>query len=291
MSIQTVGIYSPGDMGQAIATVLSRHGVKTIAALDDRTQRTRHLANEANIENAGDLKQLVSKADLVLSVLVPSAAVQAAAEIAIAIRAVGKPLLYADCNAIAPQKVNEIAQIIENAGGQFIDASIIGPPPRVPNRTRIYASGTQTNRFAELQNYGLDVRVIGEQIGQASGLKMCYAALTKGLTEIGTELLIAAHRLGLEQPLEDELSNSQKGLLSLLTRSIPGMTPKAHRWIGEMEEIADTFQALGLTELTFRGAAEVYRSVKETPLGQETPEEADRTRSLADIISTLSNEG
>ena len=135
MSIQTVGIFSPGDMGQAIAAVLSQNGLRAIAALDDRSERTRQLAAAAKVENVGDLKQLVAESDIVLSVLVPAAALQAAEEIAIAISTVGKPLVYSDCNAIAPDKVKQISQIIENAGGQFIDASIIGPPPL---RVRLY---------------------------------------------------------------------------------------------------------------------------------------------------------
>ena len=112
----------------------------------------------------------------------------------------------------------------------------------------------------------------------------------KGLTAIGTELLIAAHRLGLDEQLWSEFSGSQKELANFLTRSVASMTPKAHRWVGEMEEIAETFHALGLTELTFQGAADVYRLVKETSLGQETPEECERTRSLTEIVATLSNE-
>ncbi len=290
MQIHTVGILSPGDMGQAIAAVLNQHGLKTIAALDDRSERTRRLAAEANIQDVGSLKQLVAESDVVLSVLVPAAAILAAEQIAEAIQAVGKNILYADCNAIAPQKAKNIEQIIQSAGGQFVDASIIGPPPQVPNRTRIYASGSQAGVFGQLKDYGLDVRVIGDEIGQASGLKMCYAALTKGLTAIGTELLIAAHRLGLDEQLWSEFSGSQKELANFLTRSVASMTPKAHRWVGEMEEIAETFQALGLTELTFQGAADVYRLVKETSLGQETPEECEQTRSLTEIVATLSNE-
>ena len=118
--------------------------------------------------------------------------------------------------------------------------------------------------------------MIGEEVGQASGLKMCYAALTKGLTAIATELLIAAQRSGLEEPLWNELSTSQQELVNILKRSIPSMLPKAHRWVGEMEEIADTFKALNLTERTFEGAADVYRLVKDTSLGRETPEESDQ---------------
>jgi hypothetical protein len=66
---------------------------------------------------------------------------------------------------------------------------------------------------------------------------MCYAALTKGLTAISTELLIAAHRLNLDTELWQEISTSQKELLEYLNRQIPTMLPKAHRWVGEMEEL------------------------------------------------------
>ena len=289
MAIQTVGILSPGDMGQAIAGVLTQHGLMTVAALDNRSQRTRQLATEAKIEDVGSLNRLVSESDVLLSVLVPSSATEAAKQVGEAISNVGKNLLYVDCNAISPDKVRTIEEIIQASGGRFVDAAIIGPPPRVPNRTRIYASGVHAGELAQLRDSGLDIRVIGDEIGQASGLKMCYAALTKGLIAIGTELLIAAHRLNLEEALWDELSSSQKELVDWLTRSIPTMPPKAHRWVGEMEEIAATFSAVDLTELTFEGAAEVYRLVQETDLGKETPEERDRNRQLAEIIAKLSN--
>lgn len=290
MLIQTVGILSPGDMGQAIASVLTQHGLRSVAALDGRSERTRRLAAEARLQDLGSLKCLVAESDVLLSVLVPSAATQAAEQVAEAMRSIGKSLLYVDCNAISPQKARKIDALIQAAGGRFIDAAIIGPPPRMPGLTRIYASGAQTSALEQLRDYGLDVRVIGDESGQASGLKMCYGALTKGLMAIGTELLIAAHRLSLEEVLWDELSGSQKELLAWLTGSISSMPPKAHRWVGEMEEVAATFSALGLTGRTFEGAAELYRLVKETSLGKETPEECDRKRRLADLIATLSGE-
>ena len=44
-------------------------------------------------------------------------------------------------------------------------------------------------------------------------------------------------------------------MLERMHRAVPEMVPKAHRWVGEMEEIAKTFGACGLTPLTFEGAA------------------------------------
>jgi 3-hydroxyisobutyrate dehydrogenase-like beta-hydroxyacid dehydrogenase len=246
MLIQTVGILSPGDMGQAIAAVLTQNGLRVVAALDDRSERTRQLADKAKIEDLGSLDRLVAESDVLLSVLIPSAATQAAEQVALAIRNVGKNLLYVDCNAIAPDKAETLGQLIQDAGGQFVDAAIVGSPPEVPDCTRIYASGTQAGELEQLRDYGLDIRVIGDEIGQASGLKMCYAALTKGLSAIAMELLVAAFRLDVEEVLWSELSSSQKELITWLTNSISSMPPKTQRWVAEMEEIAATFVTVGL---------------------------------------------
>ena len=111
--------------------------------------------------------------------------------------------------------------------------------------TRFHASGSGSVELAALGSYGLDVRVVGPEVGQASGLKMCYGALTKGLQALGTELLVAAEMLGLAEALRMEQEESVPELLGWLRRLVPSMPPKAYRWVGEMEEIARTFDEPG----------------------------------------------
>jgi 3-hydroxyisobutyrate dehydrogenase-like beta-hydroxyacid dehydrogenase len=290
MKIQTIGIVSPGDMGHAIGAALGRTGLRAVAALDERSARTRRLAAAAGIEDVGTLERLVEQAELILCVLVPSAALDVAGQVAEVMRGRGRGRLYADCNAIAPAKAQAIAALIHAAGGEFIDASIIGGPPRPGGRTRLYASGPSAEALTPLAGFGLEVCPIGAAIGRASGLKMCYAALTKGLTAIGTELLLAAQRLELQEVLWQELSGSQKSFADGFARSIPAMTTKAHRWVGEMEEIAATFDSVGLTPQIFAGVAELYAAVATTELGKETPEERDRGRDLWETIAGLSRD-
>src|SRR5262249_25522237 len=156
---------------------------------------------------------------------------------------------------------------------------------RAPGRTRIYVSGTDAAELEPLRAAGLDLRVLGPTIGQASGLKMCYGSLTKGLAAIGAELLIAARRMDLGAALGEELSTSQPAFLEWRARAVPGMPSKAHRWVGEMEEVAATFDALGLTGRPFKGVADFYRFVAATPLGNEAPEVQDSSRSLDEVIA------
>jgi len=182
-------------------------------------------------------------------------------------------VLYADCNAIAPETTKGIAQIINKAGSRFVDASIIGGPPRDFESTRIYASGDHAATLAQLRDYGLNIINMQSEIGQASAIKMCYGALTKGTTALYTEILTAAAALGVTDALVAEFTNSQGSAYTAMQRSLPGMAAKAHRWVGEMEEIAQTFDDVGLTPNIFLGAADIYRHVAGTPVGKVTPEE------------------
>ncbi len=293
MKIETVAIYSPGEMGEVTGRVLKENGLRVVAALEGRSERTRGLAGRAGIEDVGSLANLVREADLVLSILVPSAALEAAREIAEAVRGAGEAaagLLYVDCNAVSPASTRKVEAAVKEAGMRFVDASIIGPPPRRPGVTRFYASGTDAADFAQLGNHGLDVRVIGEEIGQASGIKMCYAGLTKGLNALAAEVLVAASLMNLTEPLLEEFRTSQEVLLGWIERSLPGIPPKAHRFIGEMEEIAATYEQLGQTPRIELGAADMYRAIARTRLGKESPEERDKSRSLETVVGMLAED-
>ena len=283
----TVGILSPGDMGHTVGGVLCQNGLRVITCLKDRSQRTRQLAEKAGIADVPTYPQLVTEADLILSIMVPAQAKSAATVVAEALQQVDATLTYADCNAIAPQTVRELGDIITAAGGTFVDASIIGPPPRTPGATRFYASGPNLDTFSELNNHGLDVRALGDEIGLASAIKMCYASLTKGLTALCTELLTAASVLGVSDALTAEFQLSQSALFERMERGLPSMPPKARRWIGEMEEISATFAHVGLTPNILTGAADMYRFVGDTHLADLPPEARDEFPTLAELIEIL----
>ncbi len=281
----TIAIMSPGDMGNAVGAVLRQAGLRVITQLDGRSERTRALAARVGIEEVADDHGLVRTADILLSILVPAEAVALAERIARAVRATGATPLYVDCNAIAPRTARQVAEIVEGAGAGFVDAGIIGPPPQPgATATRFYASGRDAAALARLSEFGLDVRVIGDEPGQASALKMCYAALTKGTTALMTELSIAAERLGVSDALRAEFEQSQPAMLQRMQRAVPAMVPKAHRWVGEMAEIAKTFEACGLTPRTFEGAAELYALVAGTDLGRTSPEDWRRQPASFDQV-------
>ncbi len=289
MSLQpTVAIISPGDMGHAIGAVLWQHGLRVLTNLQGRSGRTASLAAQAGMADVADDQTLVREADILLSVLVPAQAYACAERIAAAMRSTKTTLLFADCNAIAPRTVQSIEHLLNEAGADVVDVGIIGSPPQAGHAgPRLYASGPTAERLAILNEYGLEVQAIGPHVGQASGLKMCYASVTKGLTALASEALTAGQALGLADVLINELQDSQGELFQWFERQIPRMPPKAYRWVGEMEEIARTFADLGLPPQMLEGAAALYRLVEQTELGTETPEERHLGQTLEEVTGIL----
>jgi 3-hydroxyisobutyrate dehydrogenase-like beta-hydroxyacid dehydrogenase len=280
--LRRVGILSPGDMGAGIGSVLRQTGLDVLTSLGGRSNLTRLRAEEAGIQDAGSIDDLVRRVDVILSVLVPSEATAVATRVAEAIRRTGAKPVFVECNAIAPQTVLAIEKVIRDAGGGFIDTGIIGGPPRAPGGgTHFCCSGPDTAAFEALGRHGLEVRVVGPKVGQASALKMVYAASTKGTTAVWTELLVAARALDLEEALRNELGSA----FERQAGSITSMPRRARRWVGEMEEIAATFEGIGLTPRILQGAADIYRFVSDTTLADQTSREPDP--SLDQVLDTL----
>jgi len=263
VTISRVGILSPGDMGSGVGTVLHQHGLRVVTCLAGRGADSRQRAAGAGFEDVADLDTLVREADILLSIVPPGVAGAIADQVAAAARATRADLLYVDCNAVAPRTVRSIAATMTEAGVRFADGGIIGGPPTRPG-TRLFSSGEGAAEFAQLTAFGLDIRVLDGGVGAASGLKMCYAAMTKGVQALGAELLVAARLMGLEDTLRAE--QSQGGVAAVrqfVERSLPSMPPKACRWIAEMEEIALTFEDLGLPGRLMTGAADVYTDFRD----------------------------
>ena len=290
MQIANVGLMTPGDMGQALAQQIKANGFSVRTALDGRSERSHALAREAGLIDVGTIAQLVAQCDVVLSVMNPGAAFDFARAAADALRASGRLVLIVDCNAIAPATAHEIADRVQRAGGRFLDASIIGPPPRGTAKTNLYVSGPGAADLEALAGPQLIVHAIGERIGDASALKMCYGALNKGTQALWLEVLIAAQRLGVAPILEQQLRGSRADLHDWALGQFPMMPPKAYRWEPEMREIAKTLGVAGITSKVFEGAAEIYRFVASTPLGKETPENRDKARSGTDVVRMLAEE-
>ena len=200
-------------MGHAVGRALVERGARGVTTLDGRCVATRERARRAGIEDLGSLQAAVEASDLVLSILPPAAALELARTAVPALGQAGHRVLYADCNAVSPATAGSMATLVADAGAEFIDVGIVGPPPGRGPDTRFYASGSAAERLRELDAPGVEVRVIGSEVGRASALKMVYAGLTKGTLTLYTAVLVAAeHEQGPRARVPHRAHRAPRGL-------------------------------------------------------------------------------
>lgn len=209
------------------------------------------------------------RADFILSILPPGEALPLAHRLAPLLAAAERKPVYADCNAVSPARATEIGVVIGATGAPYVDAAIIGGPPKPGSPGPVfYASGPAAPRLAALGEYGLRVTVLDGPVGAAAALKMSYAGITKGLTALGAAMMLGAERGGAAPALRRELAESQPHLLAYLTRQVPSMFPKAYRWVAEMEEIAAFLDGDAAAPQIYHAMAQLYAHLADRPAAE-----------------------
>jgi 3-hydroxyisobutyrate dehydrogenase-like beta-hydroxyacid dehydrogenase len=260
-----IAVIGAGAMGSGMARLLVEGGADVITSMDGRSEATRKRAAAVGLRET-DWDEIVS-ADIILSIIPPSEAVDVATKVGAQSAASGRTPVFVDCNAIAPETMAAVAAAAAAGGARVVDGSIIGMPPvpasgdmaaKVP---KLYLSGGPEGIEAALASHGLKVTRLEGEVGAASALKMCYSGINKGLVGLGTAMYLAAIRAGADDGLRRELVDSVPQVADRLARGIPDMYAKAYRWVAEMDEIADFLGKHDPASQIFRGMAGLYRKM------------------------------
>jgi 3-hydroxyisobutyrate dehydrogenase-like beta-hydroxyacid dehydrogenase len=234
--MMVVGLLHPGEMGAVVGACVDGD---VIWASAGRSEASR--ARAAGFRDAGTIGAVAGEADVILSICPPHAAVD------VARACEGFSGIYVDANAISPQRARQVAALQP----RFVDGGIVGGTKK-PGTT-LYLSGSDAGAVAGLfSGSPLATRIVAN----ASAVKMAYAAWSKGTTA----MLLAIRDVARANGVEDEWRLAAPELAAKLPRAEAAKAKKGWRWIGEMEEIADTFGAAGQPEGFHRAAADVYRS-------------------------------
>jgi 3-hydroxyisobutyrate dehydrogenase-like beta-hydroxyacid dehydrogenase len=291
MSFQRVGILSIGEMGYHWARILASRGVEVLTYVKDRGEVTRKRAENAGVTPLPSMERLVQAADLMVSIVVPSAAIPVASNVAKAVSKTGrKDLLFLDANAISPMTAVEIRGILNPAGVHFVDGCIIGSAAKMNKGAMVYVSGPQAARLQELESFGFSVKTLGPDVAQASAFKIVYAGLTKGLQGLFVELLMGARKFGLLGEILQRYEESFPGLLDKVTSSIIGLRVHAGRRAEEMDELRRTFNHHGMKSFMAPAVQKVLESIAALKVDQAS-ESGSRDGELLETLELFFVQG
>jgi 3-hydroxyisobutyrate dehydrogenase-like beta-hydroxyacid dehydrogenase len=278
---ENLGILHPGEMGISVAACAQNSGQTVLWASQGRSLQTAARAQRQALIDVHSLDALCNTCSIIMSICPPHAAEQVAQQV----RAHSFNGVYIDANAISPQRARRIGELMAESGIEFVDGGIIGGPAWEPNTTWLYLAGRQAQRAARCFSSGpLQTEVIGDEIGAASALKMCYAAYSKGTTALLCAALGAAEGLGVRAELEQQWRRDQAGFAEQMTQRARRVTRKAWRFAGEMDEIAATFLQAGLPDGFHRAAGDIYRRMADF-------KERDEIPSLSEVLAALLTRG
>ncbi len=277
MAIEKVGLLHPGAMGISVGASIKNSGREVYWVSEGRSQKTIERAESQGLKDAKTLQQLSDTCSVIFSVCPP----HAAEDVASAVVSCGFSGRYVDVNAISPQRSIGIGKTMERAGISYVDGGIVGGPAWQPGTTWMHLSGEQAVDAAACFSEGpMETNVIGPLVGKASAVKMCFAAYTKGTTALLCGIVSTAEALGVRDTLFDQWNRPGPDFTKRTVQQVRGVTAKAWRFAGEMEEISSTFESAGLPGGFHTAAADIYRRLADFKDAPEIP-------SLADVLTAL----
>ncbi|MCP4597221.1 NAD(P)-binding domain-containing protein [Neptuniibacter sp.] len=227
-----IGILHPGEMGISVAVSAKLAGNEVYWCEDNRSDATRHRAEKYGITALSDIGELCQRCSIIIAVCPPQFAVETAYKVA----EEGFTGIYLDANAIAPETALIIEELFSKTDINFVDGGIVGPPAWKKDRTKLYLSGPAADLLANILHGGnLSVKVIGEQIGQASAFKMCHSGHSKAFTALMLSVMSAAEAYGVYDQLLEHWQEERPDVVKEAGEKIERATPFQSRNAGDSQ--------------------------------------------------------
>lgn len=274
----TVGLLHPGSMGAAFGAQLRQQNVRVLWCTDGRSNRSRARAENAGLEGVRSLGQLVARADVLLSLCPPAAAVDVAQQVA-GCEVDGR--LYIEANAITPHRVRTIAEMLP--GAAVVDGAVVGSPPVDGKQPTLYLSGDPRGCAQATELFSatdVKTRVLGDDVGTASSLKLSYSSYQKASRVLAALAYGVAEANGVADELL-EIAGKRSGSYLTEIDYIPKTASRAWRWGPELDDAADLLWEAGLPDDLMRAVSRVL---------SQWSDAQERKLTIAEALSLLRTE-
>ncbi|MDA1229620.1 MAG: NAD(P)-binding domain-containing protein [Planctomycetota bacterium] len=241
-----IGILSPGEMGAALAKVLLDRGFDVITTLAGRSRRSAEYCEQSGVATRKCLADVVSEADVIISTVTPAAAVAVASQVGREAARLDASLIYVDANSVSPQTIGRIADEFQDSNVQFVDVALHGLASRLKTQATLFVSGSASGVVSGLFGTDIRVRILGNEPGNASLMKMTLGGMSKGIIGLFLQSSLLAQHVGMADEFCDELRHYYPDISKFVERSLPTYGQHAARRAAEMRELEISLNVAGL---------------------------------------------
>ena len=257
----TLAFIGFGEAAQGMAPGLLAGGARTLRAYDlkfadpEAGPPLKAKAEALGVEAHDHMGAALAGSDVVISAVVADATLSAARAAA---PYLGGTQAYLDVNSASPAVKREAAAAIQASGAAYVDAGIMDRVVKHGAAAPMVVSGPDAGALAvRLNKLGMRIEAVGEEVGQASALKMLRGVLIKGIASLFVEALVAAHRLGVADKVIADIQKTIPGTdwRELATYHLGRVVLHARRRAAEMAGVADTLSEIGIEPVMAEAAA------------------------------------
>ncbi|MDB5356862.1 MAG: putative dehydrogenase [Phycisphaerales bacterium] len=283
----TVGILYPGEMGASLAAVLRARGARVVTTLAGRGEQTARRASATGVEVLESLADVVRASEVLICLVPPASAEQAADDYCELAHLSPPGALYVDANSIGPELSAALASRVARHGRGFVDAAINGLSKNLTTSGTLFLSGPRAGEVARLFGDSVAVKLLGDQPGRASAMKMLLSGLSKGVCALFVETALTAHRHGMLAEMAESYTRIYPGIMALVDRMLPTYAGHAARRVDETRELEQTAQAAGFEPCVLAAV----RQLHELLAGVDFSSAGQQTWTTKSLIEKLAAEG
>ncbi|MFM5906652.1 MAG: DUF1932 domain-containing protein [Novosphingobium sp.] len=261
---QTIALIGFGEAGSTFARA---GGWASSARGWDIDPARRDAMADCGVVPADSARQALAGAQLVLSLVTADQALAAAQDNAGALR---PGTVWCDMNSVAPETKRAAAQAVEAAGARYVDVAVLAPVNPARLSVPLLLAGSAASEAAEaLRRAGFsNGRVVGDEVGRASAIKMIRSVMVKGIEALTAEMMLAAEAAGVADEVLASLDASEKAMpwRERADYNIERMVTHGLRRAAEMEESARTLAGLGVEPIMTAGTVRRQRAQAGNPI-------------------------
>lgn len=292
MKIAFIGF---GEAGRAFASTLREQG-PVMAAYDILTAQgadgqLRAAASGLSVAIASSPQEAVRNADWVISAVTAADSLDAARAVA---PFLGERQVFVDINSVSAGRKRETAAIVAAGGAGYVDMAVMAPVHPRGHRTPVLIAGPDCPALEpQLQALGFDHRVVGDEVGAATTIKMLRSLFVKGMEAVTVQTLLAATVAGRFEEVYASLSTSfpQLGWPAYPLYQLERVATHGVRRAAEMRESAITMAELGFPAGRALGDAIADLQLAVGSAGFVTEARDDPAASFKALVDMLSKAG
>lgn len=269
MQRPVIALLFPGDMGTQIAKELIKHQFKVITAGEGRSPRTLQNIQNAGIEDAGSLQNVVDQAEIILSLTSPEGSMAIAEQAVFCLKKTENRPVYFDLNSNTPAAALAIESLFSAISIKFINGAVMGASKDIPDHATLVVSGMYRNVFIDLFSTLFTIKDAGEKTEAASAYKLLFSMVNKGMNALFFETMTAAAHFGILDELNESLQAFIPGTYKDLTKTTPTYPQHIFRRIDEMKGLTEMLNSENLPSVMASGTAETFERVYQSGIFNE----------------------